>query len=87
MRVIVYNQVTVSKGGFGMLFRKKIQKSCDTCLYGTNFADHQILCVKCGVVADSYACRKYRYDPCKRIPPAIKAPDFLKYKDEDFTLD
>ena len=70
-----------------MLFRKKMPKSCSTCMFGTKFADQQILCTKCGVVAESYACRKYRYDPCKRIPPAIKAPDFLKYKDEDFNLD
>ena len=70
-----------------MLFRRKMPKSCSTCIYGTQFADHQILCVKCGVVAESYACRKYRYDPCKRIPPAIKAPDFQKFKNEDFNLD
>ena len=70
-----------------MLFRKKMPKSCSTCMYGTQFADQQILCIKYGVVAESSACRKFRYDPCKRIPPAIKAPDFLKYKDEDFNLD
>ena len=70
-----------------MLFRKKMPKSCATCLHGTNFSEKQILCIKQGVVAESYACRKFRYDPCKRIPPTIKSPDFSQFKDEDFTLD
>lgn len=69
-----------------MLFRKKTPKSCTTCLHSTKLSEQQYLCVKRGIVADTYACRKYRYDPCKRIPPAMKAPEFDKYKDEDFTL-
>ena len=70
-----------------MLFRKKIPRSCTTCLYSTDLSNHQHLCAKYGVVTDSYSCRKYRYDPCKRIPPDMKAPDFKKFKDEDFNLD
>lgn len=70
-----------------MLFRKKTPRSCTTCLYSANLSNHQLLCAKHGVVADSYSCRKYRYDPCKRIPPSVKAPDFEKYKAEDFTLE
>lgn len=70
-----------------MLFRKKTPRSCVTCLYSAALSDHQMLCSKRGVVSDSYACRKFSYDPCKRIPPSIKAPDFDKYKDEDFRLD
>ena len=69
-----------------MLFRRKMPRSCTTCQYSTSLSEHQLLCSKSGVVADSYACRKYKYDPCKRIPPTVKAPDFQKYKDEDFTL-
>ena len=69
-----------------MLFRKKTPRSCTTCLHSANLSDHQLLCARRGVVADSYACRKYKYDPCKRIPPAMKAPDFQKYSDEDFKL-
>lgn len=70
-----------------MLFRKKTPRSCSICLYATALAPHQLLCIKRGVVADSFYCRKFRYDPCKRIPPQIKAPDFSKYQDEDFSLD
>ena len=70
-----------------MLFRKKTPRSCTTCLYSAELSDHQLLCSKCGIVSDEYSCRKYRYDPCKRIPPSVKAPDFSKFKSEDFTLD
>ena len=69
-----------------MLFRKKITKSCEYCSWGTELDDHQILCVKRGVVADSYACRKFDYDPCKRIPCKPKALDVNKFKDSDFQL-
>ena len=70
-----------------MLFRKKTPRSCTTCLFSASLNDEQMLCSKRGVVNVDGACRKYRYDPCKRIPPSVKAPDFDKYKDEDFTLD
>ncbi len=69
-----------------MLFRKKIPRSCLYCAHGTQVEDHQVLCVKQGVVADSFACRKFQYDPCKRIPPKRKALDFKKYDEEDFSL-
>lgn len=70
-----------------MLFRRKMPRSCTTCLFSTKLAEHQLLCSRCGVVADSYSCRKYKYDPCKRIPPSVKAPDFQKYNEEDFKLE
>ena len=69
-----------------MLFRKKMPRSCATCQYGTPFSFILFFFLKHGVVADSYACRKFRYDPCKRIPPFAKAPEFEKYADEDFQL-
>lgn len=70
-----------------MLFRRKMPRSCTTCIYSANLSNNELLCSKRGVVTDSYSCRKFRYDPCKRIPPSAKAPDFDKYKTEDFSLD
>ena len=69
-----------------MLFRKKIKRSCVYCACGTQVGDEQVLCTKRGVVPVSYACRKFRYDPCKRIPPKQKAMDFTKYDEIDYTL-
>lgn len=69
-----------------MLFRKKMPRTCSTCLYSAVFSKDQYLCTKRGVVENTFSCRKFRYDPCKRIPPAVKAPEFDKFKDEDFSL-
>lgn len=69
-----------------MLFRKKIEKSCNYCAYGAKLDSETVLCVKRGVVAIDSKCRKFEYDPCKRIPPKPKAMDFQKYKEDDFSL-
>ena len=69
-----------------MLFRKKIDKSCAYCRYGTPLEDGLILCTKRGVVSADRKCRKFAYDPLKRIPVNPKALDFSKYRDEDFSL-
>lgn len=69
-----------------MLFRKKIQRSCSYCAFGTKIDDEQVLCIKNGVVSVSGKCRKFSYDPCKRIPAKPKAMDFSKYSKEDFSL-
>ena len=69
-----------------MLFRKKITRSCSYCQYGTSFGSDQILCAKRGVVSVLNSCRKFRYNPCKRIPSKVKALDLEKYQDVDFSL-
>ena len=69
-----------------MLFRKKIERSCTYCRYATKLNDSQVLCAKKGVVDAESACRRFRYDPCKRIPPKPKAIDFGQYDQEDFKL-
>lgn len=45
-----------------------------------------MLCTKRGIVSVTYACRKFLYDPFKRIPVKPKAPDFHKFDNDDFTL-
>ena len=70
-----------------MLFRKKMPRSCCTCQHSAALSNNQYICIKRGVVENTFSCRKFRYDPCKRIPPVIKAPDFAKFSNEDFTLD
>ena len=69
-----------------MLFRKKINRSCVYCVHGTKIGAEQILCSKCGAVSVYYACRKFKYDPCKRVPAKAKALDFRKYDHEDYSL-
>ncbi len=69
-----------------MLFRKKIAKACTYCQFGTKIDDEQVLCIKKGVVPINGKCRKFTYDPCKRVPLKAKAIDFAKYNDEDYSL-
>ena len=69
-----------------MLFRSNIPKSCTYCTHGTKLSEGQILCVKKGVVAEDGKCRRFSYDPCKRIPPKAKPVDFEKFDEVDYTL-
>lgn len=69
-----------------MLFRKKIERSCTYCAYSAPLDDDRMLCTKRGVVSVDSECRKFRYDPFKRIPPRPKALDFKKYEEDDFSL-
>ena len=69
-----------------MLFRKKITPSCSYCQWGTAMDETEVLCIKKGVVPTDSKCRKFRYDPCKRVPPKMKALDIKKYDDVDFSL-
>lgn len=69
-----------------MLFRKKQPKTCSCCVHSTILDDGLILCTKKGIRSTDEGCRKFSYDPCKRIPVKPKAPDFQKFTNEDFTL-
>lgn len=69
-----------------MLFRKKIEHSCDYCHYGTHLEKDLILCSKKGTRTPAQKCWKFKYDPCKRIPPKARALDFSKYDDQDYSL-
>lgn len=69
-----------------MLFRRRIEKSCKYCAHSTRCSQDQMLCTKRGIVSVTYACRKFLYDPFKRIPVKPKAPDFHKFDNDDFSL-
>ena len=69
-----------------MLFRKKIEKSCEYCTNGATLEGGQVLCIKRGVTDNVAKCRKFAYDPCKRIPRMPKAIDFSQYNEQDFSL-
>lgn len=69
-----------------MLFRKKIERSCGYCIHSTKLEDGMFLCSKKGMRSAEEKCFRFRYDPCKRIPPKAKALDFSKYQEEDFSL-
>lgn len=70
-----------------MLFRKKMERSCAYCAFGARLEGGGIICSKKGLQSEEGSCRKFRYDPCKRMPFKTKAMDFSKFKDSDFSLD
>lgn len=69
-----------------MLFTKKIEPRCEYCERGTLLSEHKILCVKKGITKPQDCCKKFRYDPLKRIPPRPAVPDFSRLKENDFSL-
>lgn len=69
-----------------MLFRKKIEHSCVYCTHGTVLEENAVLCAKKGMRGVGDKCRKFRYDPCKRVPPKAKALDLSRYDQDDFSL-
>ena len=69
-----------------MLFRKKIERSCSYCAHGTLLDSGMVLCCKKGIRESGSKCRRFRYDPAKRIPVKSKALDFSRYAEDDFSL-
>ena len=69
-----------------MLFRKRIPRSCVYCAHSAALDENQMLCAKRGTVSQYYGCRKFVYDPCKRIPPKKAPLDTEQFQQEDFTL-
>lgn len=69
-----------------MLFRKEIPRACQYCANGVQVDEAQVICKRKGLISGAKACRKFRYDPLKRVPPRQKAVDFSKYDSQDFSL-
>lgn len=69
-----------------MLFRKKHPRSCEYCIHSTSVQDGQVLCSKRGLRPLDDSCRRFRYDPCKRVPPKNRVLNASEYTAEDFKL-
>ena len=67
------------------LFGNKVDPACEYCALGKPTADKQmILCSRNGVVSPFYKCRKFTYDPLKRVPRP--APPLREFSKKDFSL-
>ncbi len=50
-------------------FGSNIPPSCSYCVYGNRAKEgNKVLCEKQGLVAGDYSCKKWEYDPIKRVP-------------------
>lgn len=68
------------------LFEKDIEPRCGYCQRSAPLEGEKVMCVKKGIVSAAGACRHFRYDPLKRVPPKPVTASFDHLKDEDFTL-
>lgn len=69
-----------------MLFRKNIPPRCGYCKFGGAAEYGTVICRKKGIRQETDKCRKFKYDPLKRVPPKPAAVDFTKYDSRDYSL-
>ncbi len=69
-----------------MLFTRKIDPRCAYCKHGEVLDEHQVICAKKGIVSPSGFCRRFSYEPLKRIPPKPMVPHFNQFTEGDFDL-
>lgn len=66
------------------LFKKDMLPLCSYCVHSKPL-HNTVLCKRHGIVSPNHHCRKFRYDPIKRIPE--KKQSVPTFKPEDFSLD
>ena len=68
------------------LFRRNMEKRCVYCAHGCAIGETQVACVYKGVMDAADHCRRFSYDPLKRVPPRPAALKTEKYSAEEFKL-
>ena len=67
------------------MFNKKIEKNCAYCTHGYMLSNGtECLCDKYGIVSSVTNCRKFKYEPLKRVPS--RTPNLPEYEAADFNL-
>ena len=69
-----------------MLFRKNIDPRCAYCQWGAQISEREVACVKRGIMPVEGSCRRFRYDPLKRVPPRPAPLETARLKESDFSL-
>ena len=69
-----------------MLFRKQIEPNCAYCSHSRDMDDTMLACDREGIVPAGHACKRFVYDPLRRVPPKPLEPDFSEFDEEDFSL-
>ena len=68
------------------MFSKDCSRVCAHCEFGIIMqGGEHILCHHKGIVTSNFACKKFVYDPLKRIPKRRK-PLKVEYEKSDFSL-
>jgi len=69
-----------------MLFRRKMERYCTYCQFAGKIDGESMVCQKFGIVPAGHHCRRFRYDPLKRIPGRQKPKEFQQFDQKDFSL-
>ena len=69
-----------------MLFDPEIKRCCAYCEKASDLDDRLVLCSDKGPVDYDFCCRRYRYDPLRRIPRSPSQALKKEFKKEDFQL-
>ena len=69
-----------------MLFRRKIERACDYCARAVKIDEETMVCAKRGLVFPEDSCRRFRYDPLKRVPESTGMDLPLGREDADYSL-
>lgn len=69
-----------------MLFNKKMEPCCSYCKAGRKLNDEEVVCEHKGIVDAWGSCRKFEYDPLKRIPGKADLLEDDQFSEEDFEL-
>jgi hypothetical protein len=69
-----------------MLFRKNIEPMCAYCSYGKKLDETELSCKFRGVTRASDSCRRFKYEPLKRVPPKPARLVMRGLKDDDFNI-
>ena len=69
-----------------MLFRKKIDRYCTYCQFSGKVDEDSVICKFCGIVPCTHHCRRFRYDPLKRVPARRDTRALEKLDEKDFSL-
>lgn len=69
------------------IFSKEIEPHCVYCMYSKQISDEQAICNKHGIVSTNFHCRKYKYDPTKRVPPEPAVLETESFTADDFKID
>ena len=67
------------------VFKSDIDPRCGYCQKGKRLSHNEIVCVHRGVVRAHHYCKKFIYDPFKRVPPK-PARLGKNYSEQDFKL-
>ena len=73
--------------GDNMIYRECETPKCFFCAYSAQLAaTEDMICSKAGIVHENSVCKKFRYDPQKRVPKRTPKLNTEKFSAKDFAL-